>query len=77
MFNERSLHHSDIDTAKLYVQFFSSLGHSNKMFRFPSPDRPIFFLKVKNNSRLTSQRSKYFNLPAHDLVSLTTIGILV
>ena len=45
MFNERSLYHSDIDKAKLYVQFFSSLGHSNKMFRFPSPDRPIFFEK--------------------------------
>ena len=66
-----------MDTAKLYVQFFSSLGHPNKMFRFPSPDRPIFFRKVKNNSRLTSQRSKYFNLQAHDLVLLTTIGILV
>ena len=77
MFNERSLYHSDIDTAKLYVQFFSSLGHPNKMFRFPSPDRAIFFRKVKNNSRFTSQRSKYFNLQAHDLVLLTTIGILV
>ena len=78
MFNERSLYHSDIDTAKLYVQFFSSLGHPDKMFRFPSPDRPIFFRKVKKKkSRFTCQRSKYFNLQAHDLVLLTTIGILV
>ena len=47
MFNERSLYHSDIDRAKLYVQFFSSLGHPNKMFRFPSLDRPIFLSKSK------------------------------
>ena len=47
------------------------LGHPNKMFRFPSADRPIFFPKVKKkkkNSRFTSQRSKYFNLQAHDRV---------
>ena len=25
----------------------SYLGHPNKMFRFPSPDQPIFFWKVK------------------------------
>ena len=46
------------------------------MFRFPSPDRPIFFRKVKKKSRFTGQRSKYFNVQAHDLVLLTTIGMM-
>ena len=42
------------------------LGHSHKMFRFPSTDRPThFFGKVK--------KKKYFNLQAHDLVLLTPI----
>ena len=33
------------------------------MFCFPSPNQPIFFEVKKKNSRFTSQRSKYFNLP--------------
>ena len=81
------------------------------MFRFPSPDRPIFFEKSKKKKipdllvntlgaeatfsgyelafphassypenvasarRVTSQRSKYFDLQAYDLV-LTTIGMM-
>ena len=27
------------------------LGHPNKMFRFPSPDRPIFFEKSKKKKK--------------------------
>ena len=46
-------------------------GHPHKMFRFPSPDQ-----KKKKNSRFISQRSKYFNLQAHNLVLLTTIGMI-
>ena len=48
-------------------------GHPDKMFRFPSPDQK----KNKTNSRFISQRSKYFNLQAHDLVLLTTIGMML
>ena len=67
----------------LFIKIFRSTrvqekrwGHPNKMFRFPSPDRPIFFRKVKKkNSRFTGQRSKYFDLQAHDLV-LITIGMI-
>ena len=46
MFNERSLYHSDIDTAKLYVQFFSSLAIPIKDFVSHRPTDP-FFRKVK------------------------------
>ena len=35
----------------------------------PSPPK-------KGNSRFTSQRSKYFNVQAHDLILLTTIGMM-
>ena len=38
-------------SSKIMVQFSTMisapLGHPHKMFRFPSPDRPIFFGKVK------------------------------
>ncbi len=44
------------------ASFPERLGHPNKMFRFPSPDRPIFFRNVKNKNRFTSQKGKYFNL---------------
>ena len=30
----------------------------------------------KKNSRFTNQRSKYFNFQAHNLVLLTTIGMM-
>ena len=44
------------------------------MFRFPSPDRPIFWKSKKKKEKKFQnhlQRSKYFNLQAHDLVLLT------
>ena len=41
---------------------------------------PLLYLgnaqKKKKNCRFISQRSKYFNLQAHDLVLLTTIGMM-
>ena len=49
MFNERSLYHSDIDTAKLYVQFFSSLAIPIKCFVSHRPTDP-FFSKSKKQS---------------------------
>ena len=42
MFNERSLYHSHIDTAKLYVQFFSSLAIPIKCFVSHLPTDPFF-----------------------------------
>ena len=42
------------------------------MFRFPSPDRPIFLEKWKKIQNHL-QKSKYFSLQAHDLVLLTAI----
>ena len=40
---------------------------------------PLLYLgnaQKKKNCRFISQRSKYFNLQAHDLVLLTTIGMM-
>ena len=57
------------------------LGHPTKMFRFSSPDRRIFFFrKVKEKKKipdsLVKEASTYFNLQAHDLALLTTIGMM-
>ena len=42
------LSHNDKQYRSARVKFFlACLGHPHKMFRFPSPDRPIFFGKVK------------------------------
>ena len=43
------------------------------MFRFPSPDQPIFSEKKKKKIQNHLYRSKYFRLEAHDLVLLTPI----
>ena len=55
---------------------FKCLRPSQKNVPFPVARPTHFFRNVKKNSRFTSQRSKYFNLQAHDLVSLTTIGMM-
>ena len=34
-----------------------NLGHPQKMFRFSSPDRPIFFGKVKKKIRITCKEA--------------------
>ena len=45
------------------------LGHPNNITSFPIAQPTHFFRKVKKNARFTSQRSKYFNLQAHDLIN--------
>ena len=58
------------------------LGHPTKMFRFSSPDRPIFFFrkvkerKKKNPDSPVKEASTYFNVQAHDLALLTTIDMM-
>ena len=42
------------------------------MFRFPSFNQLIFFLEI-----MKSQRSKYFNLEAYNLVLLTRVIIII
>ena len=34
------------------ANFKNRLGHPNKSFRFPSPDRRIFFRKVKKKKKI-------------------------
>ena len=51
--------YKDVVKVKVVIKSFISAknkyGHPNKMFRFPSPDRPIFFRKVKQKkSRLAT-----------------------
>ncbi len=44
------------------------------MFRFPSPDRPIFLKKKKKKKNQNHLwKSKYFSLQAHDIALLTPI----
>ena len=47
--------------------------------QFPSPNLLIFFFQnnKNKNSRFTSQRIKYFNVQAYNLVLLTTIIIML
>ena len=65
--------------------FWNNLGHPNKMFGFPSPDRPIFFEKWKKE-KIQIHRSKKqvlcftstrscFNNNWYDVMSLSLINI--
>ena len=53
-----------------------NLGYPKKNVSFPIARMTHFFSKSKKKIRLTSQRSKYFNLQAHNLVLLTSIGMM-
>ncbi len=52
-----------------------ALGHPIKCFVFHCQTDP-FFSKCKKISRFTGQRGTYFNLQAHYLALLTTIGMM-
>ena len=61
---------------------YSRFRHNAKQTRFTLPTGPrrqgdpFFSKSKKKKSRFTSQRSKYVNLQAHDLVFLTTISMM-
>ena len=58
------------------VRKITRLGHPNKMFCFPSANRPIFVEKKKKMSDSLFKEANTLILQAHDLVLITTIGMM-
>ena len=51
-------HMENTKTSAEHLRYFIFCsGHPHKMFRFPSPDRPIFFGKVKKRIRITCKEA--------------------
>ncbi len=81
--------HSQLEIAFVFIFILQIVGSISEKLQLSIKAIPIkclvshrptdpFFSKSKKKkkSRFGSQRSKYFNLQAHDLVLLTTIGML-